>query len=257
MAYKVCTGCKESKLTSDFYRKTVGVSSKCKLCTTAEQRAKRRNNFVPSENDTLLLESLRRCSVCDEVKPIQEFYKKKKSYEGVCKCCKDEKRIAHHAANPDIQEKRTQSIRDRKSSDPLFREKLRAYGASHYQLNKDHHNKLVDDWKKRNPEKAAATCAKWSKANSDRVCWHSNMRRTRKLQATPSWANDEWDEFVVKEIYHLSKLREDYLGMPHQVDHIVPLKSDLVCGLHCAANLQVLVKTENLSKGNRFWTDMW
>jgi hypothetical protein len=40
-------------------------------------------------------------------------------------------------------------------------------------------------------------------------------------------------------------------GIVHHVDHIVPLKSPTVCGLHCEANLRVLQKTDNLKKGNK------
>jgi hypothetical protein len=45
-------------------------------------------------------------------------------------------------------------------------------------------------------------------------------------------------------------------GIAHEVDHIVPLLSGLVCGLHCEANLQVITAFENQSKNNRFWPDM-
>jgi hypothetical protein len=40
------------------------------------------------------------------------------------------------------------------------------------------------------------------------------------------------------------------------VDHIVPLVSKFVCGLHCEANLQLLPGPENQRKGNRVWPDM-
>ena len=36
-----------------------------------------------------------------------------------------------------------------------------------------------------------------------------------------------------------------------EVDHIYPIVSDEVCGLHTLENLQYLTKYDNASKGNR------
>lgn len=46
---------------------------------------------------------------------------------------------------------------------------------------------------------------------------------------------------------------------PHvraHVDHIVPLKNDLVCGLHVVANLRVVRGSENLKKRNKFMENL-
>lgn len=56
------------------------------------------------------------------------------------------------------------------------------------------------------------------------------------------WADME----KIAEIY--AKAKE--LGM--HVDHIIPLKHELVCGLHCEANLQILPPDENIAKRNWF-----
>jgi hypothetical protein len=67
-----------------------------------------------------------------------------------------------------------------------------------------------------------------------------------KLRAIPSWA-----DLAVIGVYY-TKASE--LGM--QVDHIVPLNSKIVCGLHVPCNLQLLMAAENLAKSNRWWPDM-
>jgi hypothetical protein len=72
------------------------------------------------------------------------------------------------------------------------------------------------------------------------------------LKATPAWAN----KFFITEAYHLAKLREKICGGKWHVDHIVPLKSAIVCGLHVENNLRVIPGAENSVKGNRHWPDM-
>jgi hypothetical protein len=74
----------------------------------------------------------------------------------------------------------------------------------------------------------------------------ASRRRATKLKATPKWA----DMDKIKQIY----IKASTCG--HHVDHIVPLRSKFVCGLHCEANLQILEPSINMSKGNRWWPDM-
>lgn len=71
-----------------------------------------------------------------------------------------------------------------------------------------------------------------------------------KLRAIPSWS-DEFDRFVVEEIYDKAQMMMNSRGTEWHVDHVVPLQSPLVCGLHTHTNLLVAPGLSNLSKGNR------
>lgn len=54
-------------------------------------------------------------------------------------------------------------------------------------------------------------------------------------------------------IYDLARVYTDALGEPFHVDHAVPLRSKIVCGLHTHTNLQVLPGVDNIRKSNRVW----
>lgn len=77
-------------------------------------------------------------------------------------------------------------------------------------------------------------------------------RHAAKMRAIPAWAN----KFFIEEIYVLSALRTAMFGFQWHVDHIVPLQSELVCGLHTEANLRVIPWIDNVRKHNRHWPDM-
>lgn len=81
---------------------------------------------------------------------------------------------------------------------------------------------------------------------------YNKARRGRTVQATPKWARKE----VMLAIYRRAAMLEIETGIPHHVDHVVPLASPMVCGLHCEDNLQVLTVDENLAKHNGSWPDM-
>tara|TARA_R110002126_G_scaffold34315_1_gene106325 strand:+ start:316 stop:795 length:480 start_codon:yes stop_codon:yes gene_type:complete len=81
----------------------------------------------------------------------------------------------------------------------------------------------------------------WARSNPAAANALTMKRIAAKLKATPSWA--DMDE--IKDIYIEAK----YFDM--EVDHIFPLQSKLVCGLHVACNLQLLSRSDNASKGNK------
>lgn len=79
-----------------------------------------------------------------------------------------------------------------------------------------------------------------------------SLRRATKLKATPKWA----DKTLIAHIYELARAEKSRSGINYSIEHTIPLVSDLVCGLHCPQNLQIVTQTYNSKKGNRFWPDM-
>lgn len=86
--------------------------------------------------------------------------------------------------------------------------------------------------------------------NKEKYFVSKAKRRASLLSATPNWYSD-LDSFILSEMYDLCKRREKSLGIPFEVDHVVPLQGENVCGLHWHKNWQLLPKTLNRSKGNK------
>lgn len=121
---------------------------------------------------------------------------------------------------------------------------LRRYGNP-----SDNFKKLHKIFKTKNRRKHLGKL--WRKNNPDRVRFASAKRRSQKLNATPSWIS-QLEIQQIKSIYKQAIDLELATGIPHHVDHLIPLIHPLVCGFHCFSNLRVITAKENLIKGNKF-----
>jgi hypothetical protein len=99
------------------------------------------------------------------------------------------------------------------------------------------------------PEVEHASMRAWQQANRPIVNAHAGKRRATRQRATPMWAC----QAAIATIYEKAARLTKTTGIPHEVDHIYPLISPSVCGLHVEANLQILTKTANAKKHNRLW----
>lgn len=104
-------------------------------------------------------------------------------------------------------------------------------------------------YKKRNKERLQKEHAIWAQNNRDKRRQSIAKRKAARLRATPKWAN----QVAIAAIYREATSRD---GRWH-VDHIVPLQSRWVSGLHCEANLQIILGSENESKRNFWWPHMF
>ena len=115
-------------------------------------------------------------------------------------------------------------------------------------------NEYSQKYRDNNKQKRAEITKRWRDKNKVLTCFLANARRARKLQATPKWAEAEREQ--IEAIYREAARLQEETGIVYHVDHIIPLQSELVCGLHCLANLQILTQTENNKKSNKFDPDV-
>lgn len=131
-------------------------------------------------------------------------------------------------------------------------EKKRAMDAAWRAANPAKLRESRDKWRLAHPLEQAAAVARWQRANPGKVAARAGKRRAAKLRATPLWAN----QFFIDEAYDLASRRTAATGFPWHVDHIVPLQSKSVCGLHVENNLRVIPARLNQIKGSRMWPGM-
>lgn len=120
------------------------------------------------------------------------------------------------------------------------REKLNA------QARLRHAEKMISDPEYK--QSKSAHSLRWIKSNPAKALANVVRRDAQKLRAIPAWADKE----QIKAIYQEAAVRRA-AGFQCEVDHIVPLRSPYVCGLHVPANLQLLESQANKAKGNRHW----
>ena len=102
----------------------------------------------------------------------------------------------------------------------------------------------------RTPEDIIKYRKTWKAANPELVIANSKHRRTKHKQATPKWLTQE-HKTEIKQFYLDAMLVSKVTGVPYAVDHIVPLRGELVSGLHVPWNLAVITREENSKKSNK------
>ena len=95
----------------------------------------------------------------------------------------------------------------------------------------------------------------WKKNNPESVKIDTNNRRRRHKNASPPWLTKEHKE-QIKSLYRDALVATRVTGVQYVVDHEVPIRSELVCGLHVPWNLRVITQEENLKKSNKI-VDEW
>lgn len=167
-----------------------------------------------------------------------------------CRLCVKARRPTR-TVKPLTDEQKTKYLAARKiiyASDP---ENHKARNRAWKRENREKHLAGNAAWASANKEKVLESNRRWDKANRHVGTAKQARRRAATRLATPKWADQE----AILEIYRQAEVARR-TGFKCDVDHIVPLISQLVCGLHVPANLQIEDAFKNRSKGNRSWPDM-
>ena len=155
---------------------------------------------------------MKTCTKCQESKPLDQFYKRSNGKaHSWCKSCKHESSRNWHSKN------------------------------------KKRHAELTSQWYEKNKEQHLANSKVWYEANKSRKLETVTAREKRCVLATPTWADRE----LIKELYELARKLTEQTGIPHEVDHVIPLQGETVSGLHCQDNLQILTQAKNRRKANK------
>lgn len=171
---------------------------------------------------------------------------------GRCYACARDRSRLWALTNPERKKKSSlESSRRVRARDPeKAREKSRNDNRRRYSRCPDIMLASNRKWRKVNLQKVRDTINRWrkEKGRGDEVA----LRRANKKRATPVWV----DQARIKEIYKRAKRIQKCLEMKLNVDHIVPLQSEFVCGLHVPWNLNIVSKLTNVLKSNKVWPDM-
>ena len=90
----------------------------------------------------------------------------------------------------------------------------------------------------------------WKANNKTQVRADTKARRRKHRLATPKWLTRQ-QKSEIRQLYQIAITMTKTTGEQYVVDHIVPLRSEFVCGLHVPWNLRVIPRQENLLKSNK------
>jgi 5-methylcytosine-specific restriction endonuclease McrA len=102
----------------------------------------------------------------------------------------------------------------------------------------------VKTWRSLNPDRRRIHSRTYRQSHIAEILADTRLRQAVKINATPRWV----DKALLKQVYRDAKAMRDQ-GMNVEVDHIIPLRHSLVCGLHVPWNLQIITSRENRLKG--------
>lgn len=235
----------------------------------------------------------KRCSTCHEVKPASEYGRPKRHTRdyGVyyylpsrCLECDRIKKADDRGKNPDKFLEWNRAAQSKRVTANRLRPEVQAYWdkkaatapteAGGVEVRACAHCgevKMVSEFRayirKDGVRKPTATCKEctsarvstWRAENKERIAVNRRKATAKetperaKARASSARARRHSPQTEEDELYMEARRLTELTGVPHEVDHVLPLnpRDQIVCGLHLASNLRVVPAAVNLSKGEQ------
>lgn len=226
---------------------------------------------------------MKKCYTCQVEKQINDYAKNssvKGGISNVCRMCQAENKRKYYLRNRDeFIRKSKLSFEKRKLNRPKKEKKPLVTGLSsrndpnymkiYYEQTK-HNRKYVSSEKlkekarlysRKNREVRLQKAKEYLEKNRDVINERSRLYKKNNKDVINSINSErriKKNRFKLKEDkVNILKIYKDSLklksyGFDVQVDHIIPINHDIVCGLHVSWNLQILTKDDNIKKSNKF-----
>lgn len=199
------------------------------------------------------------CPKCEGVVNVNNFrVRKSGALQSYCTPCSNEigckwareNKDEHNRNQRSFYQKNKSAIRDRVKQDRAENPcKYKLYNQNFRARNPDRVRELQKRHYWRNRDAMLGKSKNWRKSNPSANAEKSMRYEAAKRMAVPSWANMD----DIKRVYEVCRMISEKTGVPHQVDHVLPIQSDLVCGFHVYENLAIIPAYMNAKKSNKEW----
>ncbi len=203
---------------------------------------------------------MKKCNFCGELKEnsSDNFYiRSTGKIDTTCKvCCRKKAEARRRAKGVKSMESRRVSkehkLKLQREANKRYREKNReTINAKNKERRKtSKYRNTLKKWKEKNSDKISEDKKNYYKKNKHKYIEKAAQRRF-KTEKTSIAKKFKQDTIAVYKL--CEKVNNITGGINFHVDHIIPVNGgDLVCGLHVPWNLQVLLKSYNWKKSNKF-----
>ena len=202
------------------------------------------------------------CLTCKIEKDSSHFHADRRRADGLvsqCKPCTSEKKRSYYLANTEAIKARNAKYYSenaqalKASRDEYYlanTQAVKAKRAKYYLENAEAERARNAKYRAENAEAERARNAKYRAENLESYTSRDTARTAahNAAERCPAWS----DKDVIREVYAEAFALKCISGISYHVDHILPIRGELVSGLHVYSNLQILTPYENKSKNNKY-----